>query len=171
MPIKKTGPWGRVKRLLDNIEEVVKPHSKPAMMELGQKLSDDIHARMALAPPPPLAASTVERKTKQGWDFPSRSWYQSGYLVENNPFEVRYNAKLFGKSSITVAVFEDAGPHPRSSSDIHTIVQTLEYGNFRIPPRPIFRPILRRLRLGLYDKDIKIMEKKIARGLGFEFKK
>jgi hypothetical protein len=112
--------------------------SEDKLQKLGEKVKAEVVQNMKDNPPPPLAQRTIARKARQGYSFPARRWYQSGWMVENS-IKVEVKKKMFGKTSLLVVGSNEI--HPEAGVPAKRLFRWLELGTSTIPPRPVFKPV------------------------------
>lgn len=149
---KFTGPWNRAVNKLKDAKDWVAGPAEEEVLRFGFAVADEVTRNMESSPPPALKAATVERKTQEGWPYPERTWYESGWLIKN-AFDV--SVESIGKRGNTsVAVLTSNKKHPKWDIPASTLFNYLEFGTPTIAPRPVFTPVIQSLQRG----DSKLLE-------------
>lgn len=137
MPLHKFGEWSRagivLRRMSVTLNNKMKERIRNDADDLLQKLQTYIETGMVK---PPDAPTTLAKKYPE-----DRPWIESYTLLDSMKVKVKESDARRGRQSIFIGV--DKGVRePRTGVDVNQLAQWLEFGTDKMPPRPVFHPVM-----------------------------
>lgn len=133
--------------LMQRLEPLMREALKKTLSEMGGIMEREAVLAIQNQTPPdggawqPLQAWYVEWKKKHG--FSSQIYTMSSSLVNSITWKFEDTEK---DMQLIVGVLRTSGPGQWGDTDIWRVAEILEYGweqfNVKIPPRPLWRPLL-----------------------------
>ena len=143
MPLFR-GPWNRVLRNLNNAHDWILGPATDELMAFGLAAKAEIEKEIK-DNPHKLALATVRSKERQGAHLPAQAWVEWGDVVKSGLAEPIVAAAKFGRSRVNIPIAP--GNHPTGIAYTE-LINWLEFGNSRQPPRPVIIPVTREIKEG-----------------------
>ena len=148
--VKVTDSFERVAGQLKDARSWVLPQ-KEELEALAYNIEEQVRAGMMAAPPPPLAQRTKDLKLAKGREYPDRTWWDTGWLIEKG-LDVKVKRGALGKAQVLILPSDKV--HPPSGRKASVVFGWMEYGipprdgHPGQPPRPVLGPIEKSIKSG-----------------------